>query len=230
MKAEKNPRKNPSMGTVDAGVTENGAREAYQEAVDQGRAPADPTPAQYQVYVDARPAPSAEPTQTATATAAPFPGLLAMVKKVPWWGWVAAGFASLFVASVIADANEKKPKTNRTSKNRVERDGPYEDEDLDDDPDEDEDEESNTNPDEDSDSDDESDDSDADEDDEDLDDGDDIDEDEDTEDHIAPKKRIYKPRKPRKKPERVIGDDAPEQNPAESVVDGASESGAPEED
>lgn len=242
MIAPKSARKNPTMGQIDETVIEAGARQAYQSAVVEAQAhgvppPPPPPEPKYNVNIDAR-----QVTAAPVIDVVPTVGLLGMVKKIPWYMWVAGGFATLFVAAVVGDATEKPI---RTKKNRAETDPDWEDsegsgdpdgqdeepeeeesEDEDeesDDPEEDEEEDSEDEEEESDDTDDSEDDSEEDE--EESEDQDELDDSEETEgeppeDNSASRRR--EPASSRKKPkarERVIEDGQPEQEPIESAVE-----------
>jgi hypothetical protein len=229
MNSPKSARKNPTMGQIDATVIEAGARQAYQAAAEAAEAAGVPllplsTPVygdpKYNINIDARKVEA--PVQQASVATRPA-GLLAMVRSIPWYGWVTGGMLALFAAAVIGDVNEKPA---RASKNRA-RDDNDDDEDVDpndddletleDDEDFEDEEESE---DEDADADDigDSEDEEVEGDDDSEDEEIDADEAEDDEEDSVEQNRT--PRKKPAKRERVIEDDQPDQKPAESAVGG----------
>lgn len=218
MIAAKSGRKNPTMGQIDATVVEAGARQAYEAAVETGLVqalPEPPPPPKYSINIDARKVTAAPVLEAGQPV-----GLLGMVKRIPWYGWVALATAGLFITAVISDASEKKS----VKKNRAERDPDLEDEDEDLEEDEDDpDSEDEEDLDDDLEEDEAEDNADGDRDD--LEDDEDYDDEEESEaapeDEVPPARQrrpATRTSKSRKRTARVIADNQPEQEPVESVV------------
>lgn len=191
------------MGQVDEGVRQAGERQASEEAggayEPPPTGPAEAPPQPDYTYVDARPRLQEQQVQVGESAPGPL-AMLAKLRHLPWYVWLGVGALGLVIASVVQE--------ERASKNPDEDDDDTEEDPSSDDDisDEDEDEE----------------DPDLDDFDEDFDDDDDAEDSDEPDDDEAYANAPRSPRRarPRKstKRDRVIPDNEPDQESAESVL------------